>query len=210
MAASSLRDLLESSAVSGTAGAKILYSLLFAGIIEVRKPGDVPPSAVKPIEPMDRRKGGRRAEDRQTGQYVYDMRKAETFRRAAETGVLAKTETPGEGAESAPRAPLRSPREVVLELYRQLDWLSHYDLLGVTRKATQAEIEEAYRARFRLFDPSLKAHPELVDCWRQLTVLSKWLRVAYDVLSKPETRSLYDQKIDAATPAAPVEPAKKD
>lgn len=205
-----LRDLLESSAVSGTAGAKILYSLLFAGIIEVRKPGDVPPSAVKPIDPIDRRKEGRRADDRKTGQYIYDMRKAETFRRAAETGVLATAPQPEERAESAPRAPLRSPREVVLELYRQLDWLSHYDLLGVTRKATQAEIEDAYRVRFRLFDPSLKAHPELVDCWRQLTVLAKWLRVAYDVLSKPETRRLYDQKIDAATPPAPAEPGKTD
>ncbi|MFN2386009.1 MAG: DUF4388 domain-containing protein [Thermoanaerobaculia bacterium] len=207
----SLRDLLESSAASGSAGAKILYSLLFAGVIEVRRPGEVPPAAPKPIQPIERRKApGRRAEDRRTGQYVYDMRKAETFRRAAETGVLERAEPPPEKAPSAPRGPVRSPREVVLELYRQLDWLSHYDLLGVPRKATQAEIEEAYRAGFRLFDPSLKAHPELVDCWRQLTVLSKWLRVAYDVLSRPETRRLYDQKIDAAIPGAPAEPDRKE
>jgi hypothetical protein len=206
-----LRDLLESSAVSGSAGAKILYSLLFAGIIEVRKPGETPPSAVKPTDPIERRKApGRRAEDRRTGQYIYDMRKAEAFRKAAETGVLIKAQPPTENAAVAPRAPVRSPREVVLELYRQLDWLSHYDLMGISRKATQAEIEEAYRARFRLFDPSLKAHPELVDCWRQLTVLAKWLKVAYDVLSRPETRRLYDQKIDAAIPGAPLEPGKKD
>jgi hypothetical protein len=206
-----LRDLLESSAASGSAGAKILYSLLLAGVIEVRKPGDVPAAPVKAVGPIERRQApGRRAEDRRTGQYIYDMRKAETFRRAAETGVLEKAAPLPEEATPAPRAAVRSPREVVLELYRQLDWLSHYDLLGVSRKATQAEIEEAYRVRFRLFDPSLKAHPELVDCWRQLTVLAKWLKVAYDVLSKPETRRLYDQKIDAAIPGAPVEPGRKE
>src|SRR5207245_175033 len=76
-------------------------------------------------------------------------------------------------------------RQIVLDTYRQLDWLSHYDLLGVSRKATQSEIEQAYKGRFRLFDPTLKAHPELVDLWRQLTVLAKWLKVAYGVLSDP-------------------------
>ena len=89
------------------------------------------------------------------------------------------------------------------QTHRQLDWLSHYDLLGVSRKATQGEIEEAYRARSLLFDPSLKAHPELVDCWRQLTVLTKWLRVAYRMLSNPETREAYDRKIEGATPGGP-------
>ena len=88
-------------------------------------------------------------------------------------------------------------------MYRGLDWLSHYDLLGVSRKATQAQIEEAYRDRSLLFDPSLKAHPELVDSWRQLTVLAKWLRVAHGVLSKPQSRQAYDQKIDEATRSVP-------
>ena len=98
---------------------------------------------------------------------------------------------------------------MVLGMYRQLDWLSHYDLLGISRKATQAEVEEAYRERSRLFDPSLKAHPQLVDCWRELAVLNKWLRVAYGVLSKPESRQTYDRKIDEATPATPPEIEKK-
>ena len=91
----------------------------------------------------------------------------------------------------------------MLETYRQLDWLSHYDLLGVSQAATGAQIGEAFRSRARLFDPTLKAHPEFVDLWRQLTVLSKWLRVAYDVLSNPKTRAAYDRKIAEATPEGP-------
>ena len=69
--------------------------------------------------------------------------------------------------------------------------------------ATGAQIAEAFRSRARLFDPTLKAHPEFVDLWRQLTVVSKWLRVAYDILSNPTTRAAYDQKIAQATPEGP-------
>lgn len=204
----SLRELLESSSVPGSASAKILYSLLFAGLIEVHPAGVEVPSDIP-----ERRSAGRRAADRITGAYLYDIRGAGAFRKAAETGVLTK---PVLGAPvAAARVPTaqipsaqasrvtQSPKDLVLEMYRQLDWLSHYDLLGVSRKATEGEIEDAFRARSRLFDPTLKAHPELVDCWRQLTILSKWLRVAYGVLSKPESRQTYDRKISEATPAAP-------
>lgn len=202
-----LRDLLRSASVSDSASAKILYSLLFAGIIEVR-----PPEVGGAAEVGDRRKAPRRAEDhgrvenRATGQYLYDIRGAGAFRKVTETGVLppppAAPAAPAPSGDAA-RLPARNPRDLVLELYRQLDWLSHYDLLGVSRKATQEEIEEAFRARSRVFDPSLKAHPELVDCWRQLTVLAKWLRVAHGVLCNPESRRAYDRKIDEAKPVAP-------
>lgn len=222
----SLQKLLDSSSAPGTASAKILYSLLFAGVIEVH-----PAGAVAPSPAPERRKEPRRAADRGLGadrrqdadrtqaadraqqeEYLYDIRGAGAFLKAAEIGVLPKAAhapppaplpaAPDPSAE-APRTAHQSPKELVLEMYRGLDWLSHYDLLGVSRKATQAQIEEAYRDRSLLFDPSLKAHPELVDCWRQLTVLAKWLRVAHGVLSKPQSRQAYDQKIDEATRAVP-------
>ena len=160
----STRELLESATGSPSARAKVLYSMLLAGIIEMK------PS----------------------------------------TGAIAEAPAAGAvGAESLeatqpsrlPRpepAPEPTSREIVQDMYRQLDWLSHYDLLGVSQKATREEIAAAYRKRSRLFDPSLKAHPELVDLWRQLTVLAKWLRVAYDVLSNPVAREAYDKKIDEA------------
>src|SRR5207249_4507977 len=101
---------------------------------------------------------------------------------------------------------LGGSRQIVLETYRQLDWLSHYDLLGVSQKATDAEIAKAYKVRALLFDPSLKAHPELVDLWRQLTVLLKWLKVAFGVLSNPASRAAYDKKVNDTTPSPAEEP----
>lgn len=159
-------ELLHTATATPSARAKVLYSLLFAGLIEM-----------KPV-----------------------------------TEAAGKSELPGSesGAEfldatmpTRPAAALRpTSRQIVLDTYRQLDWLSHYDLLGVPRSAEPKEIEAAYKERSRLFDPSLKSHPELVDLWRQLTVLAKWLRVAYGVLSNPEVREAYDKKITEAIPGA--------
>jgi hypothetical protein len=198
----SLRELLSSSSLASTPSAKILYSLLFAGIIDVHPPGAKGASAAP-----ERRKTPRREEDRRSGAYLYDLRSIESFRKTAETGVLTKPPpapepAPAGEAAPAPRTP-QNTRDLVLGIYRQLDWLSHYDLLGISRKASQEEIEEAYRERSRLFDPSLKAHPELVDCWRELAALNKWLRVAYGILSKPESRQTYDRKIEEAAPVPP-------
>lgn len=154
----STRELLESATTSPSARAKVLYSLVFAGIIEM-KPAEQAPVA-----------------------------REDSF----DATLPARPPKPAEPTS----------RQIVLDTYRQLDWLSHYDLLGVPQRADPKEIEAAFQARSRLFDPSLKSHPELVDLWRQLTVLAKWLRVAYEVLSDPEKREAYDKKINEAIPGA--------
>jgi hypothetical protein len=180
----SAQELLRNAPVSGSASAKILYSLLFAGLIEMR-----PPDASAPAPDAI---GGTELgfqEPRTPAQQLLDD--SLRIRRPSQRAI------PMPGPEALAE---RTPRQIVLETYRQLDWLSHYDLLGVSRKATVTEIEEAFKARSRLFDPSLKAHPELVDCWRQLTVLMKWLKVAHGVLSNPTARAAYDRKIDEAGP----------
>jgi hypothetical protein len=186
------QDLLRAAPVSGGASAKILYSLLFAGLIEMRAPsGEAPaPEAVGGSETgfVERRSV--------TQQMLEESLK---IRRPSQQPIpMGAPDVVGAAA---------TPRQIVLDTYRQLDWLSHYDLLGVSRRATKSEIEEAFKSRGRLFDPTLKAHPELVDCWRQLTVLTKWLKVAYGVLSNPVSRAAYDRRIDEATPAAGPEKA---
>jgi hypothetical protein len=187
----SARELL--TGVSGSASAKILYSLLFAGLIEMRPPA----SASSPAADAN---GGDETgfPDQRTAtqQLLEDSLK---IRRPSQRAI------PMPGPDGSVE---RAPREIVLDTYRQLDWLSHYDLLGVSRKANTKEIEDAFQSKSRLFDPSLKAHPELVDCWRQLTVLTKWLKVAHGVLSNPTARATYDRKIEQSTPPAGEIPDK--
>ena len=186
----SARQLLESASSTGTA--KILYSLLFAGLIEmksVQRPTAAPSRPITTTTKKPNVLAGSKMDLR-------DIEERKAAKEADETGSKHK----------APTALSRTPRQIVLDTYRQLDWLSHYDLLGVSRKATPSEIEEAYRARARLFDPALKAHPDLVDLWRPLTVLAKWLKVAHGVLSNPDSRAAYDQKISEATPTGTPNP----
>ncbi len=187
----SARELLKLAPVSGSTSAKILYSLLFAGLIEMRpaaSSGALAPDAIGGTEL------GYEEQRSATQQLLEDSLR---IRKPSQRAI------PMPGPEVLAE---RAPRQMVLDTYRQLDWLSHYDLLGVSRKATLKEIEEAFRNRCRLFDPSLKAHPELVDCWRQLTVLTKWLKVAYGVLSNPTARAAYDRKIEQATPPSDTNP----
>jgi hypothetical protein len=185
----SASQLLESGASTGTA--KILYSLLFAGLIEM-KPAERSTAEPRPRTPSQSILAGSKM----------DLRDLEERQRKD------ADETTPKGKVKTQTVPTRTARQIVLDTYRQLDWLSHYDLLGVSRKATSEEIDEAYRARARLFDPALKAHPELVDLWRQLTVLAKWLKVAHGVLSNPVTREAYDQKISEATPTGTPHPSR--
>lgn len=162
----STRELLQNATTTPSARAKVLYSLLFAGIIEMKPDADPRPPAAPPVD-------------------------------APGDDSLDATMPARPGPSLRPTS-----RQIVLDTYRQLDWLSHYDLLGVSQNVEPAEIETAFKERSRLFDPSLKSHPELVDLWRQLTVLAKWLRVAHGVLSNPEVRAAYDKKISEAIPGA--------
>jgi len=190
------RQLLESVSSSGTA--KILYSLLFAGLIEMK------------AQPRPTSESGAMKASVLAGSRLDLRDRAERAAAAAEEksgAIPAALPGPPPTGESAATIAERSSRQLVLDTYRQLDWLSHYDLLGVSRKATLAEIDEAYRSRARLFDPTLKAHPELVDLWRPLTVLAKWLKVAHGVLSNPLSREAYDRKIDEATPGRADKPS---
>ena len=63
----------------------------------------------------------------------------------------------------------------------------YYDVLGVKRGASDNEIKQAYRKLARKF------HPDLNPGDKSAEEQFKGLQEAYDVLSDPENRKLYDQ-----------------
>lgn len=63
----------------------------------------------------------------------------------------------------------------------------YYEVLGVAKAATPEQIKKAYRGLAR------KHHPDVNPGDKKAEALFKEVQKAYDVLSDPEKRSLYDQ-----------------
>ncbi|HXH88974.1 MAG TPA: molecular chaperone DnaJ [Gaiellaceae bacterium] len=62
----------------------------------------------------------------------------------------------------------------------------YYELLGVARAATEEEIKKAFRKLARELHPDVSDEPDAQARFREVAE-------AYEVLSKPDTRKLYDQ-----------------
>src|SRR6202795_4043846 len=62
----------------------------------------------------------------------------------------------------------------------------YYELLGVERAASETEIKKAFRALARELHPDVSAAPDAQERFREVVE-------AYEVLSKSETRDLYDR-----------------
>lgn len=101
----------------------------------------------------------------------------------------------------------RSPghAELVKNTYRRIDWLSHYELLGVPRDAAPEKVSEAYFERSRLFHPDLRHRDDLARFEKELSAVFERMKTAYETLSDSEKRALYDQSLDAA-PASILAP----
>ncbi len=68
-----------------------------------------------------------------------------------------------------------------------MDYKDYYKILGVNKKATQAEIKKAYRKL------AMKYHPDKNQGNTKSEEKFKEISEAYEVLGKEESRSKYDQ-----------------
>lgn len=72
--------------------------------------------------------------------------------------------------------------------------MTHYEILGVSRYATQAEIKAAYKTLIKRYHPDIYHGNK--DFAEQKT---KEINLAYNVLSNEEKKSSYDSELDSLT-----------
>ena len=68
----------------------------------------------------------------------------------------------------------------------------YYQILGVSRNASEDEIQKAYRKQARKFHPDLHADKDEKEK-KRVTQKFQQIQQAYDVLSDPKKRKMYDQ-----------------
>lgn len=100
--------------------------------------------------------------------------------------------------DAQPRDGTPGHSELVRNTYRRIDWLTHYELLGVPANATEEQIGKAYFERSRLFHPDLRHRDDLGQFEKELTAVFERLKLAHEVLSDPARRAEYDETLDAA------------
>ena len=95
--------------------------------------------------------------------------------------------------------------ELVRNTWRRIDWLSHYDLLGIARDASVEDVERAYEEKCRLFHPDLRHRPDLAGVEKELTAVFERLKVAHQTLVDAEAREEYNKELDGAPEFSPEE-----
>ncbi|MBN2360670.1 MAG: DnaJ domain-containing protein [Deltaproteobacteria bacterium] len=83
----------------------------------------------------------------------------------------------------------------ILYLEAKLDEWNHFELLGLSRKATSEDVRKAYFKASREFHPDAHFRKNLGSFQRRIERIFKAMKIAYDVLSNDQMRAAYSESI---------------
>jgi hypothetical protein len=112
--------------------------------------------------------------------------------------------------DTHPLPPVDTRRLEILEAHAALTDASHFDVLGVPRDATEAQVREAYFRLAKRFHPDVHHDPALSDLREPLEQIFLRLGEAYEVLCHPHVRSRYERELDRKVGATGAHPAIQD
>lgn len=104
-------------------------------------------------------------------------------------------------------APADLRRLEILDMHQGLRTRNHFDLLGVARDATEAQVREAYFRLAKRFHPDGQHEADLGGTRDALEAIFRRLGEAYEVLRNPRIRVVYERNLAKAALAPPPDPS---
>ena len=101
------------------------------------------------------------------------------------------------------------PRRMeILEAFTALKHHTHFQVLGLERASTEAQVKEAYFRLARRFHPDVHHDPALADLRDKIEAIFVRLGEAYEVLRNPRIRAKYESQIAPPQGRRPPRPAR--
>ena len=108
---------------------------------------------------------------------------------------LGGAASPAESAPTQRLAPVDTRRLEILEVHDGLAYRTHFEVLGVPRDATEAQVREAYFRLAKRFHPDVHHDAALSDLRDKLEEVFTRLGEAYEVLCSPRMRASYEREL---------------
>jgi curved DNA-binding protein CbpA len=169
---SSVEEIASISPLGDEATFRCVYGLVSAGVleIEVRRVTAPPRAAPEPLE--------------------IPKPEAETLSR----------DKPKVEAPAGPSPEEQAIRDDIIAKHAALAQASYYELLGLTRAASDGEVKKAYYAVAKKYHPDRHHSPYLQDIHGLLEELFMKITEAYELLSNPLERRRYDSNLRNEAP----------
>ncbi|PYQ15609.1 MAG: hypothetical protein DMF80_08395 [Acidobacteria bacterium] len=112
---------------------------------------------------------------------------------------------PAEPAVARASADTEARRREIVQAYETLRTKTHFEVLGIERAATEAQVKEAYFGLAKRFHPDTHHAPNMADLRDKLEAVFIRLGEAYEVLRNPRSRGAYESDLASRSPR-PVPP----
>lgn len=194
------REVIQLAPVAPAEAQKSLYGLLCAGVLEYlqetpRKQGR---AAAAAPPPPPQATGERTPEAPSQPRVSSDTAPGPTAGVVPDDGKPGVTTPIGDNAHGM--------RREVLEAHEGLRSRNHFEVLGVPREASLAQIKEAYFALAKRFHPDVLHESRLADLQGKVEAVFIRVGEAYEVLKNPKTRAQYESRLPPLAPRAAPSP----
>lgn len=193
----SARELLQLIPMVPEDTMRALFALLSTGVVEFLP---LPPKA--PPKP-DARAVGQPAKATAAPRPVASAPDVPATAPPAPAAPTPPAATPAPPRDEAAKA-REARRQEVLEAHDGIKAKNHFEVLGIPKASSEAQVKEAYFKLAKKFHPDTHHDPALADMRDKIEEIFIRLGEAYEVLRNPRTRGSYEADLAWRAPRVPI------